>query len=181
MAYGRLVDGGGQEHPKVVLATGDAGRGARRVPFKFKVLVVVVLIAAIPTLAFFQMAVNTVAYLVGAAPTVTFVAQSNYNYCDRDGCHAATHGITEPGGREYDWPFAIQPGATFQFPGPVLGPFWPNIDAARPVTHTAKQVTLFVGLILGYTTLAAVTTAIIRRGTDAAEGEEERPVRQVGW
>jgi hypothetical protein len=147
---------------------------------QFNALAVVVLIAAIPTLAFFQMAVNTVAYLVGAAPTVTFVAQSNYNYCDRDGCHVATHGITEPGGRKYDWPFAVQPGAKFQFPGPVLGPFWPSINAARPVTHRSKQVILFAGLILGYATLTGVTSAIIRQETQAAEGEEERPVRRAG-
>ncbi len=175
------MDSEGQEHPGVVQVTGDAGRGARRVPFKFKAVAVAVLIAAIPTLAFFQMAVNTVAYLVGAAPTVTFVARSNYNYCDRQGCHVATHGITEPGGREYDWPSEVRPGATFQFPGPVLGPFWPSINAARPVTHRSKQVILFAGLILGYATLAAVTAALIRQATEAAEGEEERPARRAGW
>ena len=175
------MDSEGQEHPKVVQVTGDAGRGARRVPFKFKALAVVVLVAAIPTLAFFQMAVNTVAYLVGAAPTITFVAQSNYNYCDRQGCHVATHGITEPGGREYDWPSAVQPGATLQFPGPVLGPFWPNINDARPVVQRPREVILFAGLILGYVTLAAVTAAVIRQKTEAVEGAEERPVRRAGW
>jgi hypothetical protein len=175
------MDSGGQEHPKVDQVTWDARRGAQRVPFKFKALAVVVLIAAIPTLAFFQMAVNTVAYLVGSAPTVTFVAQSNYSVCDRDGCHPATHGIAEPGGREYDLPFAVQPGATFQFPGPVLGPFWPSINGARPVTQTSREVILFAGLIIGYATLAGVTAALIRQETEAAEGEEEQPVRRAGW
>jgi hypothetical protein len=127
------------------------------------------------------MAVNAVAYLVGAAPTLTFVSQSNYNYCDKQGCHVATHGITEPGSREYDWPVAVQPGATFQFPGPVLGPFWPSIDAARPVTHRSKEVILFAGLILGYVTLAGVTAAIICQEAEAAEGEEKRPVWRAGW
>lgn len=175
------MESGGQEHPKVVHDVRDAGRGARRVPFKFKALAVVVLIAAIPTVAFFQMAVNTAAYLVGAAPTVTFVAQSNYSVCDRNGCHLATHGIAEPGGREYDLPFAVQPGAKFQFPGPVLGPFWPSINGSRPVTQRSREVILFVGLIIGYATLAAVADAVIRAETEAAEGEEERPVRRAGW
>jgi hypothetical protein len=166
---------------QVVQVTGNTGRAARRDHFKFKVLVVVALIAAIPTLAFFQMAVNTVAYLVGAAPTVTFVAQSNYNYCDKQGCHVATHGITEPGGHEYDRPSAIQPGETFQFPGPVLGPFWPNFNAARPVIQRPREVILFAGLIIGYVTLAGVTAAFIRQETETAEGEEKRPVRRAGW
>jgi len=164
----------------VVQVTGDAGGGARRVPFKFRVLAVVVLIAAIPTLAFFQMTVNTVAYLVGSAPTITFVAQSNYNDCDRDGCHVATHGIAEPGGGEYDLPFAVQPGATVQFPGPVLGPFWPSINDSRPVTHGPREVILFAGLILGYMTLAVVTAAVIRQETEAAEGEKDQGVRRAG-
>jgi hypothetical protein len=115
------------------------------------------------------MAVNTVAYLVGSAPTITFVAQSNYSVCDRDGCHLATHGIAEPGGREYDLPSAVQPGVTVQFPGPVLGPFWPNINGARPVIHRSKEVILFASLILGYATLAGTTAAVIRRETEAAE------------
>jgi hypothetical protein len=178
------MDSGGQDNPKVVLDTRDAGRGGRRVPAKFKILAGVVLITAIPTLAFFQMAVNTVAYLVGAAPTVTFVAQYNDTYCDRQGCHVATHGITEPGGREYDWPSAVQPGTKLPFPGPVLGPFWPNFNAARPVTQTSHEVILFAALILGYATLAGVTAAIIREETEAAEGKDaegkkERPVRQA--
>jgi hypothetical protein len=119
-----------------------------------------------------------------AAPQDLFadpIAQEPIEAGRRDGCHVATHGITEPGGRKYDWPFAVQPGAKFQFPGPVLGPFWPNINAARRVTHRSKEVTLFVGLILGYATLAGVTTTVIRRETEAAEGKKERPVRRAGW
>jgi hypothetical protein len=153
----------------------DPGRGGRRVPYKFKVLAVVVLLAAIPTLVFFQMAVNTVAYLVGDAPILTFVARSNYTYCDKDECHVATHGITEPDGQEYDWPFAVKPGAKFQFPGPLIGPFWPNFNEARPVTHRSKQVILFAGLILGYATLTGVTAAIIGQETRAAAGQAEWP------
>ena len=65
-----------------------------------------------------------------------------------------------------------QPGAKFQFPGPVQGPFWPSINGSRPITQRSKEIFLFAGLIIGYPTLAAVAAAAIRAKTEAAEGKE---------
>jgi hypothetical protein len=68
--------------------------------------------------------VNSVAYLAGAGPTATFVAQSYTQECGRGGCYYVTDGmlLTHPP-VSVTWPEDVPLDSTFQVRRPVWGIF----------------------------------------------------------
>lgn len=63
--------------------------------------------------------VNSVGYLAGAGPKVTFVPVTHQVECSRGGCSTVTNGYLEPGGTQTTWTHDVPLGKSFSVRAPV--------------------------------------------------------------
>jgi hypothetical protein len=128
-------------------------RAGARHPMRHSVGVTAAAIAAVVWVALIVTnlpgLVNGVAYLAGAEPYVTFVAQSHAQDCGRDSCFTVTHGVLRPGGTAVTLAEDVPLGSTVT----VRKPAW--------VVDSSDYVMDSTGTAVGSIIVAVVFTGLL--------------------